>query len=310
MKFFQLISHEPKIDFIGKFRYFMAFSVLLLIAVVWGVATKGLNYGIDFTGGTVVQVAFKPAKNAEQVRALVTKLSEPDASVVALENADSSLSEFIITTRGAGEGNQLPLNQRLLEKVGKDGATILAVDVVGPRVGAELKKAALLSLFYSVLFIAIYIWLRFDVRFAPGATVAMLHDLLMCTGFYLVTGKEFTITGVAALLTVAGYSVNDTIVIYDRVREMIKKAGTHLPLPETINKAVNATLSRTILTGGVTFLSIIPIIIFCKGEIQSFAMAMCFGIFVGVYSTVYIASPFTIYVDRFLERKKTRLAHA
>ena len=164
--------------------------------------------------------------------------------------------------------------------------------------------AAMLSLFYSIILITIYIWLRFDIRFAPGATFAMLHDLMMATGFYLVTGREFTITAIAALLTIAGYSVNDTIVIYDRVREMLKKAGAPLPLPETINKAVNVTLSRTLLTSGVTLISIVPIIFFCKGEIQSFALAMCFGIFVGTYSTVYIASPLTVYVDKFIERRK------
>jgi preprotein translocase subunit SecF len=131
----------------------------------------------------------------------------------------------------------------------------------------------------------------------------MVHDLVMATGFYMLTGREFTITAIAAMLTIAGYSVNDTIVVYDRVREMLRQGGANMPLSQTINKAINLTLSRTILTSLVTFISVVPIIILCKGEIQSFAIAMCFGIFVGTYSTVYIASPFTIYVEKFLDAR-------
>jgi preprotein translocase subunit SecF len=132
----------------------------------------------------------------------------------------------------------------------------------------------------------------------------MVHDLLLSSGFYLLTGREFTITAVAALLTIAGYSVNDTIVVYDRVREILKRGGDQLHLDQTINRAVNLTLSRTLLTSGITFISIVPIMFFCSGEIQSFAMAMCFGIFVGTYSTVYIASPFAIYVNRYMDQRK------
>ena len=226
------------------------------------------------------------------------------ASVVAMGDNNQ---EFMITSRSNLETKDAkalsPINARLVEKVGANQVTVLSVDVVGPKVGAELKGAALRSLFYSVILITIYIWLRFDVRFAPGATIAMIHDLIMATGFYLLTGREFTITAIAALLTIAGYSVNDTIVVYDRVREMLKQSGSNLPLPQTINKAINLTLSRTVLTSLITLISIVPIIILCKGEIQSFAIAMCFGIFVGTYSTMYIASPFTIYVERFLDSR-------
>lgn len=303
MKFFTLIPQNTNIDFIGKFKYFFAFSVLAFAAVIWGVARNGLNFGVDFTGGAVIQVKFQSPQTAEEVRKLVATLGEEDASVVAL---GSENTEYLITSRAHGtkeQDSQNPLNKRLSEKL-SSSIQILSVDVVGPKVGKDLKKAALLSLFYSILAIAIYIWLRFDFRFAPGATVAMVHDLVMATGFYLLTGKEFSITAIAALLTIAGYSVNDTIVIYDRVREMYKLGGSALPLGETINKAINATLSRTILTAVLTLLSVIPIAIFCTGEIQSFAMAMAFGIFVGIYSTIYIASPFTIYVARFMERKE------
>lgn len=304
MKFFQIVPTNTNINFISKFPIFMAFSVISLVIVIGAIMTKGLNYGIDFTGGTVMQVKFHSPTKSEDVRASVESLGDLDSSVVGLGTQGT---EYLITARAVHlETNKAPLKQQFLEKVGSDKVTVMSAEVVGPKVGAELKLAALRSLFYSVILITIYIWLRFDFRFAPGATIAMVHDLIMCAGFYYFTGREFTITAVAALLTIAGYSVNDTIVVYDRVREMFKRTGEALPLPDTINKAVNLTLSRTLLTSGVTFISIIPIIFFCKGEIQSFAMAMCFGIFVGTYSTVYIASPFTIYVQRFMDARGSK----
>ncbi len=314
MKFFQIVPTNTNIDFIGKFKYFMAFSIISGIAVITAIFTHGFNYGIDFTGGSVMQVKFSKPMHSDEVRKLITDLGDPEASVVAL---GANSQEYLITSRpvektipgtaAAKEKNKAPtLSALLVQKVGKDQITVQKADEVGPKVGAELKSAALRSLIYSVLLITIYIWLRFDFRFAPGATIAMIHDLILASGFYLVTGKEFTITSIAALLTIAGYSVNDTIVVYDRVRELYKKGGAALSLPTTINKAINQTLSRTLLTSLVTLVSIVPIIFLCTGEIQSFAMAMCLGIFVGTYSTVYIASPFTIYVERFMEHRKNK----
>ena len=303
-KYLHLVPNNLSLDFIGKFKYFIVFSILTLIAIVAGLWTKGLNYGIDFTGGTVMRVKFNQPHSSESVRKIMDELGETEASVVSLGETNQ---EFMITSRivkdEKEQKNIVPINAQFLSKVGANEVTVQSVDVVGPKVGAELKAAALRSLFYSVILITIYIWLRFDVRFAPGATLAMIHDLVMATGFYMLTGREFTITAIAALLTIAGYSVNDTIVVYDRVREMLKQSGSNLPLPQTINKAINLTLSRTVLTSLVTFISIVPIIFLCKGEIQSFAIAMCFGIFVGTYSTMYIASPFTIYVEKFLEAR-------
>lgn len=301
MKFFELVPQGTNIDFIGKFKYFVVFSIASIIFTIGGMWSHGLNYGIDFTGGSITQVKFTQPKNAEDVRKLVADVGEPDASVVALGKESQ---EYLITARSAKEQkDQAPLAKRLLDKSGPGSLVVQSSSQVGPKVGAELRLAALRSLFYTVILITIYIWFRFDFRSAPGATVAMVHDLMMTTGFYLVTQREFTITAVAALLTIAGYSVNDTIVVYDRVREMFKRGGDNLPLAETINKAVNITLSRTLLTSGITLISILPIIFLTTGEIQSFAIAMVFGIFVGTYSTIYIASPMTIYVQKLIDSR-------
>ncbi len=303
MKYFHLVPKDTNINFIGKFPIFISFSVITLIVVVAAINIKGLHYGIDFKGGTVLQVKFHQKQDPESVRKIMTELGDNEASVVGIGGGGD---EYLITTRTALEKGTQSLKDRLVEKVGNDHLTVMSADVVGPKVGEELRGAALRSLFYSVILITIYIWLRFDARFAPGATIAMVHDIIMCTAFYLVTGREFTITAVAALLTIAGYSVNDTIVVYDRVREMIRHKAGGKNLAETINKAINLTLSRTVLTSFVTFISVLPLAILCKGEIQSFAIAMCFGIFVGTYSTVYIATPFTIYVEKFMESRNPK----
>jgi preprotein translocase subunit SecF len=164
-------------------------------------------------------------------------------------------------------------------------------------VGKELRNKGIAALLYSMVAILLYVAFRFDLKFAPGAVLAMIHDVIMVAGYYLVTRREFNLTSIAALLTVTGYSINDTIVIYDRIREeMAKFRGK--PLPDIINIAVNETLSRTILTSGVTALSLVGLLIFGVGEIWDFAMAMLVGIIVGTYSSVYIASPLTIWIDQ------------
>lgn len=300
-KFFQLIPSNTNFDFIGKFPYFVVFTSATIIFSIVLMFTRGFNFGIDFTGGTVVQVKFTTPTSAEAVRELVEKAGAPDASVVAM---GAENQEYLITARTVADPKTAAgLPQRLIgEAGGPTKAVIQQIDIVGPKVGGELKWAAIRSLFYSIVLIMIYIWLRFDFRFAPGATIAMVHDLIIATGFYLLTGREFGITAVAALLTIAGYSVNDTIVIYDRVREILKSGGDQMPLSSAINKAINLTLSRTILTALLTLISVVPVAIFCDGEIQNFAEAMIVGIFVGCYSTIYIAAPLTIYVQKYLDK--------
>jgi preprotein translocase subunit SecF len=297
-KFFQLIPANTNIDFIGKYRLFVGLSSLLIVASIVLMFTKGFHFGIDFTGGTVMQVNYKTPTGAEMVRQQLSQAGAPEASVVSM---DKSGQEYLITAQSSSDvaGSSLP--DKLRKIVGADNVDIPQVDVVGPKVGSELKWSAGLALFYSILLIMIYIWLRFDLKFAPGATAALVHDLILTSGFYVVTGMEFDITAVAALLTIAGYSVNDTIVIYDRVRTMLGGAQVdNATLATTVNNAINITLSRTLLTSGFTALSVIPVALFCDGPIQAFSQAMLFGILVGSYSTIYIAAPMTISVQRFL----------
>lgn len=300
MKFFELIPSGTNIDFIGKLKLFLVLSAITVGISLAGLFTKGLNYGIDFTGGSVLQVKFPQKTTAEEARRLTADFGAPEATVVAV---GSDGFEYLITSRASTDVKaKSQLQNKFEEKFG--AGVILSAEMVGPKVGKELKWSAGQALFYSVVLIMIYIWFRFDIRFAPGATIAMIHDIILATGYYVFTQNEFTITGSAALLTIAGYSVNDTIVIYDRVREMLKHGGDAMPLSQTINRAINLTLSRTLLTSIITFISIIPIVVYCDGEIRDFAEAMMVGIFVGSYSTIYIAAPMTIYIEKFLAKKK------
>jgi len=302
--FFHLVPTHTNIDFIGKFKTFMILSIALIIGAVTIMFSKGFNFGVDFTGGTVMQIKYAQPTTPEEVRKEMEAIGGHDATVAAFGKDNR---EYLITARAASDTKQREgLAQKLVAKVGADKVKVESNEVVGPKVGAELKLSALRALFYSIIIITIYIWLRFDAKFAPGATFAMLHDIVLATGYYVLFGKEFNITAVAALLTIAGYSVNDTIIIYDRVRELVKAGGDQLPLGQTINKAINLTLSRTLLTSSITLISIIPIAIFCTGEIKDFAEAMIFGIFVGTYSTIYVAAPLTIYVQRFLARNESK----
>jgi preprotein translocase subunit SecF len=378
----QILKKKTTIDFIGKRRPAIFISSVLNLAIVVGIATVGFNYGVDFAGGTVVELKFDHSVKPEEVRQRAQAAGLHDVSVQRIGSADennyllrlggmtqltpetaakaedairalgpvktfhSDLENGIINFRaetkqppdavkkavadtgtGVREVRELGEAQGggfdyqvvfsgMADRISAGMAKGLAkpdflqqrVDYVGPQVGKQLRNKGVMALIYASLVILIYVAFRFDFKFAPGALVAMVHDAVMVAGFYLVAGffgREFNLTSIAALLTIIGYSVNDTIVIYDRIREeMVRYKGK--PLPEIINIAVNDTLSRTILTSGVTALSLVGLLIFGVGEIWDFAMAMLVGIIVGTYSSVYIASPLTIWLDeRAAAREKS-----
>jgi preprotein translocase subunit SecF len=376
----QILKNKTNIDFIGKRRIAIFISTIVNLAILIGIATVGFNYGVDFAGGTVVELKFNRPVTAEQVRdrALagglhdvsvqgigaagensfllrlggVTQLNEESsekakAAILALGNVRNvypDMANGIINFRSAtpltretikqaveGSGTGVQEVRDLGEAQGggfdyqvvasgmadKVQAAMLKgqqspdfeqrrVDYVGPQVGKQLRNRGIMALVYAMVAILVYVAFRFDFKFGPGALVAMLHDVVMVAGFYLVSRREFNLTAIAALLTIVGYSVNDTIVIYDRIREDMGKFKGK-PLPEVINIAINDTLVRTILTAGTTSLSLIGLLIFGVGEIWDFAMAMLVGIIVGCYSSIYIASPLTIWLD---ERAAAREARA
>jgi len=233
------------------------------------------------------------------------KKLDPEPVKQAVEGTGTGIKEVRSLGEAQGGGNDYQVVvsgmadrvfTAMKQGLDKPDFIVQRVDYVGPQVGKQLRNKGIMSLVYAMVMILIYVAFRFDFKFGPGALVAMVHDVIMVSGYFLVTRREFNLTSIAVLLTVIGYSINDTIVVYDRIREeMVRYKGK--PLPEIINIAVNDTLSRTILTSGVTALSLVGLLIFGVGEIWDFAMAMLVGIIVGTYSSVYIASPLTIWLD-------------
>lgn len=366
----QVLKKQTHIDFIGKRKPAIFVSSLLNLAVIVGLAAFGLNLGVDFAGGTVVELKFNHSISAAEVRKRaeagglkdvsvqgiggadenafllrmggVTQLTEesathakaaiqglgpikslypdisngivnfrsegrlaPEAIKAAVEKSGTGVKEVreLGEAQGGGFDYQVVasgmadrVNTALMQGQAGPDFEQRRVDYVGPQVGKQLRNRGIGALLYAMAAILIYVAFRFDFKFGPGALLAMLHDVVMVLGYYLVSRREFNLTSIAALLTIVGYSVNDTIVIYDRIREeMVRFKGK--PLPEIINIAVNDTLSRTLLTSGVTALSLVGLLVFGVGEIWDFAMAMLIGIVVGSYSSVYIASPLTIWLD-------------
>lgn len=369
----QIIKGKTNFDFIGKRKVALFISSVLNIAILVGIAIFGFNFGVDFAGGTLVEVKFGATTTAEQVREGAVKggLKEPtvqaigdpgnfilrmggvtqlteetekaaEAAIVGIggqvtsKNFDTGLINVrfkgpvevqaikdAVVASGTGvtdvtklgendyqvkaEGMAAKVTSALKAGLAGQDFEVRRTDYVGPQVGKQLRNKGVMSLVWAMLFILIYVAFRFDLKFGPGALVAMLHDVVMVAGYFLITRREFNLTSIAVLLTIIGYSINDTIVIYDRIREeMVKYKGK--PLTEIINIAVNDTLARTILTSGVTALSLTGLLVFGVGEIFDFAAAMLVGIVVGTYSSVYIASPLVIWLDERQHEKDAAAA--
>lgn len=302
----EIIPKNTNIDFVGKRYIWMGISVVTILATLILVATKGLNYGIDFSGGAEVQVKFNKPVPIGEVRETFEQGGFKNLAIQQL--GEVSLNEFLVKFRGEeSELQQIAARtEKMLEaKMAKTDFEIQRTDVVGPQAGSELRKSGFLSLFYTLLCILIYVAVRFDYRFGPGAVVALFHDTMITLGIFVLTQKEFSLQIVAALLTIIGYSNNDTIIVYDRIRETVK-AYPNRPFEENINRSINETLSRTVLTSLCTLLVVVALMIFGGGVIHDFAFTMCIGIVVGTYSSIFIASPILILLTQMQERKAAK----
>lgn len=302
---------DPKklnFNFAKYFKLTGILSVSLTVLCLIGIIKPGFNYGIDFRGGVEAHVAFKdPSVTQEQLRTLLdNKLS--NLSIVNFSEAGKQ--EFLITAQAESkEETSNILTGALEQKYGKVGEawSISKMDSVGPKVGSDLRKAALLSLLYTCILITLYMYWRFDFRYSPGALACIFHDLIMTMGFIIVTRAEFSTTVVAALLTLAGYSINDTVVIFDRIRELEPKyVGRDKKL--LLNEAINSTLSRTIMTAGMTLMSCVVLYFLGGPTLQDFAACLFFGIIVGTYSSAFVAAPTYLWLDAYFARKEAAAA--
>ncbi len=300
---FELIRPGTQIDFAGKRHIFVGLSVFFLLAAIVLFFTKGLNYGIDFTGGAEVQVRAPQGWDIGKVRDEVGKQDLKGLKVVQLGEAGSS--EFLVKSQGSE--NELNLvSQKVgqaLEAASAPGQyEIMRVDVVGPAAGSTLRKSGFLSMFYALIGILVYVALRFDIRYAPGAVLALAHDTLITIGIFVVTQKQFDLLTLAALLALIGYSNNDTIIVFDRVRETLQ-ANPKLTIEKAVNQATNETLGRTILTSVTTFFSAAALWVFGGPVIHDFAFTFMVGIIVGSYSSIFVASAFVIYFTHYQQKR-------
>jgi preprotein translocase subunit SecF len=277
-----------KVDFMRYAPVMLALSALLVVVSVVSLAVRGLNFGIDFTGGTLVEVQYPAPVELSQVQAALADHGLDKAVVQYFGTRSEVLVRIPVGEAGSGG----ELSTRVLQALGAGGAggvTLQRVEFVGPQVGDELVTNAALALLYAVLAIAAYVAFRFEYRFAIGAIVSLAHDAIITVGFCSLVGLEFDLTVVAAVLTVIGYSINDTVVIYDRIREnfpRMRKASTR----EVINRSVNETMTRTIATTATVVLALLPLALFGGDAIHSFSVAMLLGVIAGGYSTIYVAS--------------------
>ncbi len=303
----QLIKNDINIDFVGKRKIAIIISALVILIGLASLVVKGgPNYGIDFVGGTLVQVKFAKDTDAGSIK---DGLASLDLGSVVVQRFGDDANEFLIRVQGDEKDRNLSgmISGTLQTAYGEGMVDIRRVEMVGPQVGKDLRQKGLLSIVYAMIGILIYIAWRFELRFAVGAILALLHDVMITLGVFSLTGREIDLPIIAAFLAIIGYSLNDTIVVYDRIRE---NYGKHkkLGFGAVVNRSINETLSRTLLTSGTTLLVVAALFIFGGGVIHNFAFALLVGILVGTYSSIFVASPVLIFWENYRSGEKKQAA--
>jgi preprotein translocase SecF subunit len=280
-------------NFLKYKKFFVSLSTILTIGCFLIILIKGFNYGVDFKGGTVIEIRTEKNIHVEEIRSSISKLNINNYTVKefgAPNNFEISMESIINNNEFA---NTIKSN---LEKDLKQKISIRKVEAVGPKVGGELIKSAIYALLSGFVAIFIYLWFRFEWQFSLGGIVALFHDTIITAGIFSIFNLKFDLTIIAALLTIIGYSINDTVIIYDRIRENLKKDSV-TDLTDLVNKSLNETLSRTLKTSGATLLSIVAVLIFGGEVLRGFAFAITFGIIFGTYSSIYVASPIVMFFN-------------
>ena len=290
---FTIIPKDTRIDFM-RFR-FLAFllSAVMIVGSIGLIAFKGLNFGIDFAGGILMEVQ---TEGPADLAAMRTELSNIGLGEVALQEFGAPDTVLIrVQRQEGGEAEQASAVAQVKGALG-DQVQYRRTEFVGPKVGEELIRDAVLAVVLAMIGIAVYIWFRYEWHFGANAIVAVFHDVITTIGLFSLLGLDFNLATVAAVLTVAGYSVNDTVVVYDRIREELRRYKK-MPLEDLINLALNRTLSRTVMTSGLTLLSVMALLLFGGEVLRGFSVALMWGIIIGTYSTIFVATPLLIYTN-------------
>ncbi|WP_371346533.1 protein translocase subunit SecF [Ancylobacter sp. IITR112] len=294
MRLLRIVPDDTTFDFIRFRRISFPISALLSIVALVAFFTLGLNFGIDFKGGTLLEVRY--ANNTLNIADVRSRLESLDLGEVQIQEIGSEGEVLIrVAQQPGGEQAQQAVVGKVRAALG-DGVEYRRVEVVGPRVSQELLSYGIVGLMMAVFCILVYLWFRFEWQFALGASIANFHDIVLTIGFMAIFQIDFDLTSVAALLTILGYSLNDTIVIYDRIREMLRRYKK-MPTEELLNASINSTLSRSVITHVTVTLALLALVLFGGRAIHSFSVTMMFGVvLVGTYTSIFIASPLLIYL--------------
>jgi len=298
----EFIRPDTKINFTAKFKLTSILSLIVVVIALIGIITK-MHYGVDFRGGAEIQVKFGAGIKVRDLRGSLKAKGFKGAAVQSIGEKEDN--EYLVKVQG-DESNLNIITEKvtsmLKENFKSFGVDVRKVDIVGPKAGERLRMSGFQAMGYALLAIMVYIGLRFDFKYSPGAIVALFHDVTIILGVFAFTGTQFTLQTVAALLAVIGYSVNDTVIVYDRVREheglhTDRTLGTH------IDNAINETLSRTILTSGTTLFISLTMYFFGGLAIKDFFLAISLGVIIGTYSSVFVAAPVTLVFSKFKQAK-------
>ncbi len=287
------VPTETKFGFMPFRRVAFPFSAIASILSVILFFAWGMNFGIDFKGGTLIEMQAKAERadiSSIRERGNALRIGEVEVQQFGTPR-DVSLR---VELQPGGESAQQAVVNRLRETFAAD-YELRRVEVVGPRVSGELVQSGILGVVFAILGVLIYLWFRFEWQFAIGAVIATLHDIVLTMGFFAISQIEFNMTSIAAILTIVGYSLNDTVVVFDRIRELLRRYKS-MPTEHLLDLSINSTLSRTVMTSVTTLLSLLALVIFGGEAINGFALAMLFGVVVGTYSSIFIAAPILIYL--------------
>ena len=293
MKTLNLLPIKPNLNFIGKQNIFFIISALFLVLSIGSFLARSLNYGIDFQGGIMIEIRTTQPGNLVQMRSLLSDLKLGEISLQEFGEP----TDFLIRIQKQDGGERA--QQKAVEKVKASlppDVEYRRTEFVGPKVSDELFRDGILAVIFAIIGILAYVWFRFEWQFGLGAIIALCHDVLTTVGIFSLTGLEFNLSTVAAILTIAGYSINDTVVVYDRVRENLRKYKS-MPLTALLNNSINETLSRTIMTSLTTLLALGSLYILGGEVIRGFSFGMIWGVLVGTYSSVFLAVPLLLYLN-------------
>ena len=288
------MPHEFSWDVVGSRFVWYVLTALLIVISIGSVATRGFNFGIDFAGGILMEARAEQTVDLGHLREELNGLSLGEINITTFGDTGKDIMIRVPQQEGGDQAQNVAL-KKVQASLGS-GYEIRRTEVVGPKVGAELIISGALAVALAVTAIAIYVWFRFEWQFALGACLALCSDVITTLGVFSVFHLNFDLTAVAAVLTIAGYSVNDSIVVYDRVREMLRKYKK-MPLPELLNLSVNRVLPRTLLTVFTVFLTVVALLVFGGETLRNFSIAMLWGLFVGTFSSIRVGMPVLLYLD-------------